>query len=69
MILVQDISCFDGSQGGDGRTWADKDETTVKRDDGTYDTPYKPGTVITVCPGDEVTYPGGNTVIILELIV
>ena len=25
----------DGSQGGDGRTWADKDETTVKREDGT----------------------------------
>ena len=55
----------DGSQGGDGNTWADKDETTVKRDDGTYDTPYKPGTVITVCPGDQVTYPGGNTVTIV----
>jgi len=54
----------DGSQGGDGRTWADKDETTVKREDGTYDTPYKPGTVIEVCPGDEVTSPGGQIEVI-----
>ena len=54
----------DGSQGGDGRTWADKDETTIKRSDGTYDLPYKPGNVVRVCPGDEVTYPGGNNVII-----
>ena len=54
----------DGSQGGDGRTWADKDETTVKREDGTYDTPYKPGTVITVCPGDEVTSPGKKPLLI-----
>ena len=54
----------DGSQGGDGRTWADKDETTVKREDGTYDTPYKPGTVITVCPGDEVSSPGKKPLLI-----
>ena len=54
----------DGSQGGDGRTWAEKDETTVKRSNGTYDTPYKPGTTLTVCPGDEVTHPGGQTEII-----
>ena len=54
----------DGSQGGDGRTWADSDETTVKRKDGTYDTPYKPGTVITVCEGDEVTSPGRGTILI-----
>ena len=48
----------DGSQGGDGRTWAESDETTVKRVDGTYDTPYSPGSIINLCPGDEVTYPG-----------
>ena len=54
----------DGSQGGDGRTWADKDETTVRREDGTYDSPYKPGNIVRVCPGDEVTYPGGNSVTI-----
>jgi len=54
----------DGSQGGDGTTWAESDETTVKRLDGTYDTPYEPGTVITVCPGDTVTEPGGKVVLI-----
>ena len=58
------IPNYDGSQGGDGRTWAEKDETTIKRSNGTYDTPYKPGNVVRVCPGDEVTYPGGNVVII-----
>ena len=35
------IPNYDGSQGGDGRTWAEKDETTVKRVDGTYDSPYR----------------------------
>tara|TARA_R100000008_G_scaffold31391_1_gene17521 strand:+ start:2170 stop:4470 length:2301 start_codon:yes stop_codon:yes gene_type:complete len=57
------ISVQDGSQGGDGYTWAAADETTVKKADGTYETPYKPGTVITVCPGDEITEPGGRVVI------
>jgi hypothetical protein len=54
----------DGSQGGDGNVWAEADETTVLRADGTYDTPYKPGTVIEVCPGDEVTSPGGQVDVI-----
>ena len=54
----------DGSQGGDGSVWAEADETTVKRGDGTYDPPYKPGTVVEVCPGDEVTSPGGKVNII-----
>ena len=56
----------DGSQGGDGRTWAEADETTIKRADGTYDTPYKPGTAIPVSIGDEVTNPGGIVDIITE---
>ena len=56
----------DGSQGGDGRTWADADETTIRRADGTYDTPYKPGTVIPVSIGDEVTNPGGGVDLITE---
>ena len=56
----------DGSQGGDGRTWADADETTIRRADGTYDTPYKPGTVIPVSIGDEVTNPGGVVDLITE---
>ncbi len=55
----------DGSQGGDGRTWADRDETTVKRSDGTYDTPYQPGTNIPLLPGDEWTPAGGGGPIII----
>ena len=55
----------DGSQGGDGITWAEADETTILRADGTYDTPYKPGTVVEVCPGDEVTSPGGQVNVIV----
>ena len=58
------IPAPDGSQGGDGTTWADADETTVKKADGTYEVPYSPGEVITVCPGDEVTEPGGKVVLI-----
>ena len=58
------ITSPDGSQGGDGTTWAESDETTIKRADGTYDVPYSPGEVVTVCPGDEVTEPGGKVIII-----
>ena len=54
----------DGSQGGDGRTWAESDETTVKRSDGTYDIPYKPGSVIDLSEGDEWTPPGGSPTIV-----
>jgi len=57
------LSFPDGSQGGDGRTWAEKDETTVKRVDGTYDTPYKPGRVVDLNPGDEWTPAGGAPII------
>ena len=49
----------DGSRGGDGRTWAEVDETSIRRADGTYETPMKPGQTIEVFPGDEITYPGG----------
>ena len=54
----------DGSQGGDGRTWAEKDETTVKRSDGTYDSPYKPGKIVRLEDGDEWTPAGGSTRIV-----
>ena len=54
----------DGSQGGDGNVWAEADETTIRRSDGRYDPPYKPGTVVEVCPGDEVTEPGGKVILI-----
>ena len=51
----------DGSQGGDGRTWANSDETTVRRFDGTYDRPYKPGKTVRLEDGDEWTPAGGST--------
>ena len=39
----------DGSQGGDGTTYANPNETIIKRADGTYhNTPYKPGVVVEV---------------------
>lgn len=44
----------DGSQGGDGRTWAEAGDTVVKRENGTYDSPYKSGQVINLNPGDTV---------------
>jgi hypothetical protein len=53
---------FDGSRGGDGRVWAEPEQTTIQRADGTYDTPYNPGEVFEVFEGDVVTGPftGGD---------
>ncbi len=65
----------DGSKGGSGRTWANPDETVVKRGGnfpgsggipGIYDTPHKPGEVVELYDGDEFTPPGGGTEIITE---
>jgi len=44
----------DGSRGGDGRVWAEANQTTVRRADGTYDVPYDPGEVFDVFAGDLV---------------
>ena len=52
-----------GSQGGDGRTWARPDQTTVRNNDGTYDTPYNPGQTFSVDTGDEVYFNGTTTVV------
>ena len=51
------LSDFDGSRGGDGRVWAEPEQTTIQRADGTYDTPYNPGEIFEVFPGDIVTGP------------
>jgi hypothetical protein len=56
------FSSPDGSLGGDGRTWAEKYETTVKRRDGRYDRPYVPGELINLFPGDFVRIPTGTTI-------
>ena len=50
----------DGSQGGDGRVWADANQTTVKRSDGTWDIPYDSGELIQLLPGDVVRTPIGS---------
>lgn len=60
------LSAPNGSQGGDGRTWATADQTIVKRTNGTYDTPYNPGDTFQVDVGDEV-YSCGNTTIINQV--
>ena len=70
-IIIDDtgidyLQAGDGSQGGDGRTWANADETTVKHSDGTYDMPYKPGTVIDLKEGDQYTPPGGIPILVTE---
>jgi hypothetical protein len=47
----------DGSLGGMNRTWAENNQTIVRRLDGTYDTPYNPGDNIELNPGDTVRTP------------
>lgn len=47
----------DGDLGGDGRVWSEKDQTTVIREDGTYDRPYVPGEDIFIFSGDSVRLP------------
>lgn len=51
----------DGDLGGDGRVWAEKDQTTVKRSDGKYDRPYSPGENIEILPGDSIRLPIGTS--------
>jgi hypothetical protein len=54
------LSAPDGDSGGDGRIWSKKDDTTVKRGDGTYDRPYAPGENIDLLPGDSVKLPSNT---------
>ena len=50
----------DGSLGGDGRTWAEFDQTTLRHSDGTYDLPYSSGEIIPVKEGDTICTPLGS---------
>ena len=52
------IALPDGSQGGDGRVWAEYDQTTVQRD-GKWDTPYDGGDLIDGYKGDKIRIPVG----------
>ena len=56
----------DGSQGGDGRVWAQAGETIVKRVNGIYDSPYTAGTVINLFPGDTVQSCSGPIELVTE---
>lgn len=47
----------DGRLGGDGRVWAEANETYILRADGTYDIPYSPGSVIQLNRCDTVVPP------------
>ena len=53
----------DGSSGGMNRTWATNEQTTVKKDDGTYLLPINPGKLITLEVGDTITLPVGSKVV------
>ena len=48
----------DGSVGGDGRVWADRCKSKVRRSDGVWEFPYSPGEVIEVKAGDLVQLAG-----------
>jgi hypothetical protein len=58
----------DGSQGGDGRTWAESGDTVVKRANGTYDTPYRAGSIVNLLPGDTVQSCGSLPQVINDAI-
>ena len=67
-LIVEDpgtgyLSAPDGSSGGMGRKWADKNQTLVKKSDGTYETPYNPGDTIVVSPGDTIKTPATTSAI------
>ena len=53
-----------GSQGGDGRTWADYDQTTVVHPTGDWDDPWDPGEVVPVGPGDIIRTPIGTKTLV-----
>ena len=59
------LTAPDGSRGGNEYTWADPEDTIVKKPNGDYEVPRPPGNVIVVGPGDEVLTPPG-TIIVTE---
>ncbi len=52
---------YDGSTGGDGRTWAQPDDTTLEHSNGNLEIPIPPGRVIEVVEGDIVLLPPGTS--------
>ena len=56
----------DGSKGGMERTWADRCQTIVHRDNGDWDVPYTTGEIIELYPGDCITLPAKEEICIDE---
>ena len=48
----------DGSKGGDGRTWATRCQTIVRRKNLDWDVPYDEGDIINLFKGDWIQLPG-----------
>ena len=48
----------DGSKGGDGRTWATRCQTIVRRKNLDWDVPYDEGDIINLSKGDWIQLPG-----------
>lgn len=51
-----------GSTGGDGRVWANPEDTNITNGDGTIRVPIPPENPVDVSPGDEVTIPSGTEI-------
>jgi hypothetical protein len=60
------LNSADGSLGGSGRTWAEKNQTVVRRSTGKYDPPYYPGQIVTLNSCDEVLPPYSDPIKITE---
>ena len=64
VVVVQSgknyLPAQNGSTGGDGRVWANPEDTIVDNADGTIRVPIPPDNPIPVNPGDEVTTPPGT---------
>lgn len=58
------LTTNDGSKGGDGRVWAEPDETVTIHDDGTFDPPTAPGLLKCFEVGDRVILPNNTSTII-----
>ena len=56
----------DGSKGGMERTWADRCQTIVHRDNGDWDVPYSTGQIIELFPGDCITLPAKEEICVDE---
>ena len=56
----------DGSVGGDGRTWATRCQSKIRRVDETWDYPYNPGEIMNIKAGDYIQLAGENPYISAE---